>query len=488
MKHFSKILAITVIAVLVSANAFAGVGGYVFSATSVPYTPLGGGTTTIFTGVNDDVLSGVFPIGFPFVYDGITYTSFKANSNGFIILNTAFSAGASYGPLASNGLVIAPLWDDAQVSATGQVHYIVTGTVGTQVLTLEYKAMQYQYNNPTPNAEFQVKLFEADGHIEFSYGVISPSAPPSAAPSSSIGISDFLANSTTADLNRGHFLSVTPTGPGTATVSSLVENTGVSDAAAPFLTGTTYSFTPPPRISADRTVGAGGNFTTLQSAFAALRDSGVSAPINLTLLAGFTLVSDTARLDYIPGSSAINTVTVKPDVGAAITLTRASVAATASDYTIRVRGARFVTIDGLNTGGSSLTIANTGTAISTTAIRAFDGLQNCTFKNLTVTSEGGSAGTTNAAIFFQSPNTNNAINIPNSNNTVQSCVITGTSTALRPQNGILFSGSSTVISDGCKVQNCIIRDYIQQAQTTTNGGGIQGIAGYSNLEISGNEI
>ena len=37
---------------------------------------------------NDDDNFGTFPIGFPFVFNGITYTDFGVNANGFITLGS----------------------------------------------------------------------------------------------------------------------------------------------------------------------------------------------------------------------------------------------------------------------------------------------------------------------------------------------------------------------------------------------------------------
>lgn len=47
--------------------------------------------------------------------------------------------------------------------------YLVTGTQGNQVLTIEWSEMEI-YNNPGPSINFQIKLYEADDRIEFVYG------------------------------------------------------------------------------------------------------------------------------------------------------------------------------------------------------------------------------------------------------------------------------------------------------------------------------
>jgi|GEM_PF-2156420 len=464
---------------VVATSLHAGVGGYTFSASSGTYTPITGSTQLLGTS-QDEANSASTPIGFNFVYDGITYTNFVAGANGWMTFNTAITATLSSNALTSNGIMVAPLWDDNQTGPTnGKVHYILTGSPGSQVLTVEWTAMKWNYLASTENANFQVKLYESDSHIEFVYGTFGTANSGTA----SIGIADMLANSSTLDLSQNHFMSVTPTGAGTATASRLVENAAIS-ASTNLTSGTTYSFTRPATpISSDITVGSGGTYTTLQAALAALRDNGVSAPINVTLLTGFTLaVSDTPRIDYMPGMSATNTVTIRPDAGVALTLTRASAVATTSDYTFRVRGARYLTINGVN-AGSSLTLVNTGTAIVTSCLKIMDGAQNNTFTNLTIKSEG-STGATNGTVLFSTPLTINNINIANSNNTVLSCTITKNTN--RPMNTVLFAGSTTVLSDACKIQNCTITDW--GGASSTNVAAIQGTGGYSNVEISGNDI
>ena len=46
--------------------------------------------------------------------------------------------------------------------------YLVTGTQGNQVLTIEWSEMEI-YNNPGPSINFQIKLYEADDRIDFVY-------------------------------------------------------------------------------------------------------------------------------------------------------------------------------------------------------------------------------------------------------------------------------------------------------------------------------
>ena len=64
---------------------------YTFEAVDAPYTEIFGGTQLSGRRA-DDNLSGSFPIGFTFVYEGVDYDFFKASTNGWITFNTALSS------------------------------------------------------------------------------------------------------------------------------------------------------------------------------------------------------------------------------------------------------------------------------------------------------------------------------------------------------------------------------------------------------------
>ncbi|MBI5475037.1 MAG: T9SS type A sorting domain-containing protein [Ignavibacteriae bacterium] len=464
----------------------AGVGGYSFGESAGTYTAITGSTLLIDPG-HDDTLAAAAPIGFNFMYDGIAYTTFRASSEGWISFNTGMTSSILSNSLRSAGIILGPFWDDLDTEPIGTVHYVLEGSAPNRVLTVEYKDIA-RTGNTAPVLNFQVKLFETSNVIQFVYGSMNLGG---ATFSASIGIADMLATSTTANFYQGHIISVTPGAP--ATSSTLVENATINSVAN-LASGTTYTFTPPSTpISTNKTVGAAGDYATLQAAFAALRDNGISAPITLSMLNGFTLAAtDSARIDHIPGTSATNTVTLRPDAGASIILTRAG--ATNNNFVFRLRGTSYVTIDGIGSpvagpgGAEALELQYTGTTAGG-GIIIQQGVQNCTIKRLTVKSSGSTTTTTNGAILFDIPNTTNNINIANNNNIVENCLLTANdpaTVASRPMGGVTFNGSTTVLSNGCKIRNNVIRDW--QQSTATNGAAINGQAGYSNVEISGNDM
>jgi hypothetical protein len=136
----------------------------------------------------DDNLSTAQPIGFNFVYENGTYSSFLVSTNGFITLNTTTPAigngGGVYGyqnnlSLADGSLILAPFYDDLVCQGNSQlqsglntcIKYSLSGSVGNRILTVEWTGME-TYGNAGPNLNFQVKLYEGTNNIEFVYGTM----------------------------------------------------------------------------------------------------------------------------------------------------------------------------------------------------------------------------------------------------------------------------------------------------------------------------
>ncbi|TAH38850.1 MAG: hypothetical protein EYC69_14290 [Bacteroidetes bacterium] len=164
-------------------------------STSVPFSSIASTGNLISDWKNgpnnsDDNLSEFVPIGFPFSYQNGSYTGFLISTNGFITLNTASTsngansnpynysnASISTGGLNASPAIIAPFYEDLVcqgnpgnlASLQSSMHYLTTGSVGSRVLTVEWTGME-TYNNAGPNLNFQVKLYEGTGVIEFVYG------------------------------------------------------------------------------------------------------------------------------------------------------------------------------------------------------------------------------------------------------------------------------------------------------------------------------
>lgn len=136
----------------------------------------------------DDNRSFPNNIGFDFWYNGVRYTQFSVSTNGFIDFsfstadgtgtnafgysNTRFSSSTS-----TSSLTVAPMYDDlmaqgGQDALGNSIKYISTGTAPNRVLTVEWRNLAV-YGNTTPDINFQVKLYETSGLIEFVYGTMT---------------------------------------------------------------------------------------------------------------------------------------------------------------------------------------------------------------------------------------------------------------------------------------------------------------------------
>jgi len=155
--------------------------------TGITYTPLSG-ANTISSWRNttniDDNMSNSLPIGFSYVYNGVRSDSFRVSTSGFITFNTTSGAtGAGTGSYGyentqfsvANGTTntLAAIYDDLQVvSLSSSIVYKTEGTVGNRILTVEFIGMDFSANT-TPDMNFQIKIYESDGHIEYVYGTMT---------------------------------------------------------------------------------------------------------------------------------------------------------------------------------------------------------------------------------------------------------------------------------------------------------------------------
>ena len=146
--------------------------------------------------------------------------------------------------------------------------------------------------------------------------------------------------------------------------------TGVALTAAAFpLTGTINQYTlKTVAFTVDVTVGAAGTYTSHTRAgglFAAINSGGLTANINAVILDA-TLPEDGTNalhtIDY-GCTGGPYTLTIKPAAGVAVNITGSS-----SLGLIKLNGSDHVIFDGLNTGGSSLSITNTNTSTSSAGI------------------------------------------------------------------------------------------------------------------------
>ena len=233
------------------------VSNYSYLATSSTWSY--NSSPTIITGLGsgiNDVLSSAVNIGFTFYYQKVAYTQFKASSNGFITFNIANTLAQPTNNLKTsiNRTIIAPLWDDNQTGASGNVNYKLSGTSPNRILTVEWRALRWNKGSfSTGTIDVQSKLYETSNLIEFVYnrGAASGTNGYTFGNSSGIGASIGINGTTSGD-----FVSISDI-KNAATYSITTETTtiGASPTNLTVLTkaqadvvinGTSFRFTPPP--------------------------------------------------------------------------------------------------------------------------------------------------------------------------------------------------------------------------------------------------
>lgn len=139
----------------------------------------------------DDNRSYFMNIGFDFWYNGVRYSQLSVSTNGFIdfsnstddggptaddfgYVNSAFSASsAGLGTRPSCAVFYDDLTAQGGTEALGNsIRYQLSGTAPNRVFTIEWINMAV-YTNTTPSLNFQVKLFESTGLIQYNYGTMN---------------------------------------------------------------------------------------------------------------------------------------------------------------------------------------------------------------------------------------------------------------------------------------------------------------------------
>lgn len=205
MKQHLRQLIITIFSLLLYSSIYAqSCANYapVNRQTGISYASIAASSPSYFiwrntsSNQNDDNRSYQVPIGFDFWYLGVRYTDFSVSLNGVIDFSSSTSDGntpsgsSNYGSHWSNQfstanktmLALAPLYGDLWTGNGGtnpiatSIFYNVTGAAPNRVLTVEWLNFDH-WNSPTnsPNASynFQVKLYETTGVIEYIYGAMT---------------------------------------------------------------------------------------------------------------------------------------------------------------------------------------------------------------------------------------------------------------------------------------------------------------------------
>lgn len=127
------------------------------------YVDLGASGTVIATATTDYANSAAQSIGFPFLFDGTTYSQFVLNTNGFIKLGTTAPPAASFQPYAQQGAggpvddatltdLLLPFNTDLTSSTAAPAEYrvLTTGTAPNRVCTIQWKNVADKARPATP--------------------------------------------------------------------------------------------------------------------------------------------------------------------------------------------------------------------------------------------------------------------------------------------------------------------------------------------------
>ncbi len=136
--------------------------------------------------------------------------------------------------------------------------------------------------------------------------------------------------------------------------------TDVNNVTTPPTNPTTFAIVG--SLAGTYSVGATGNFTTLTQAANAYNISCLTGPVTFVLIDPTYSTNETFPIVFNnnPYASSTNSLLVVPNTGLGVSITGSSTANT----TIKLLNSQFITFDGLNTAGSSLSVFNPNTGTS----------------------------------------------------------------------------------------------------------------------------
>ncbi len=179
---------------------------YTFSQSIGTYTAISGGTVVGNTATDDERFvdpavplggtssTGVgLPIGFNFVFNGVTYDRFAINANGWISLGSSslspavdLTSTSVYTPLSTvtaalpNTKVarIAAFARDLQAQAGAEIRYQVLGTAPNRTLVVQWKNY-IKYLAVGDSMNFQIRLVETANSVQVVFGSMTNNATDS---------------------------------------------------------------------------------------------------------------------------------------------------------------------------------------------------------------------------------------------------------------------------------------------------------------------
>ncbi|MBK9733291.1 MAG: hypothetical protein IPO83_18725 [Chitinophagaceae bacterium] len=301
-----------------------------FNDTYTAITIGGGATSSIATG--DNVNETGIPIGFDFVYNGITYTTLGLSTNGVVWFDAvapATTAGnvnmvTTTGPNQS----LAPWFNNLIDDASSDILYQTQGAPGSRTFTIQYSNYPTYTGTTGSNVRMncQVILYETTNVIEFRYGTLNVIGGQTTSGGAMIGLEWGAGGS-------NNFIDA-------VTGSSIVNNRMLS----PLGDWPSYNFrftpgTPTTIAAGTYSVGVGQTYNSLTQAVADVNHRGITGAVTLDLTDAQydTTAANGSNIFPIfvatPNGSATNLLTISK-TGAAATLAYrgSSIAASGAGY------------------------------------------------------------------------------------------------------------------------------------------------------------
>lgn len=260
------------------------------------------------------------------------------------------------------------------------------------------------------------------------------------------------------------------------TFAAMPASVALTTAAFP-IGGTINSFTILAGLSNTVTIGATGDFTSLTGTgglFSEINAKGLSGNLVAKIIDASVTETGAVSLNQILyGCDDNYTLTIRPDDGVAATLS-----GTVDGNLIHLSGADYVIFDGINSGGSSLTISNASTVATASTIRFSSDASNNTVINCTI--EGSPSGAASGIVFFST-----GVTTGNDDNTISNNTIRPAGANL-PVNAIYSAGTSVnVDNSGNVITGNHFQDYFNPALASN---GIYLASNSSAWNISGNKF
>ena len=231
MKKISFSLLVSLALMLPMNQLFGQASAYTMTPSLVTYTPITGGTVLSNIAANSGI--STVTLGFNFDFEGVTYTSCRVTSDGYLSFNVSgatFSANFNDLDGTNQRPLVAPLWDDLDGNAPGsEFRHETIGVTPNREHVFQWNEFEWNWQASDEVISFQIRLHENGDLIDFVY---RQDANTPQTPSASIGLAG------AAPLN---FLSLQGTTTAPAT-SNTIEATFLTTRPA---TGQQYRFTPP---------------------------------------------------------------------------------------------------------------------------------------------------------------------------------------------------------------------------------------------------